>query len=73
MDGNGLSKIENPSLARAILDKVNNMNLTNLAQCGACAGAFALLPQSASAPLVSLALVFAVLYAARGSIPEPKA
>jgi hypothetical protein len=55
------------------LEKVNNMNFENVLKCAAYAGAFAILPQSASAPLVSFGVIFAVLFAAQGKIPEPKA
>jgi hypothetical protein len=70
VDGNGLSKIEDPNTARAILNKVNNMNLDNLIQCSAYAGAFAVLPRSASVPLVLFALLFTTLYALQGKIPQ---
>jgi hypothetical protein len=73
VDGNGLSKIEDPTIASAILEKVNKMNISNLVKCAQYAGAFAILPQSASVPLVSFGALFAVLYAVQGKIPEPKA
>ena len=70
MDGNGLSKIEDSNLARAILDKVNAMNLDTAIQCFLASGVFAVLPQSASVALVESALVFGALYALNGKIPK---
>jgi hypothetical protein len=55
------------------LEKVNTMNIEGLLKCAAYAGAFAVLPQSASVPLVSFGAIFGVLYAVQGKIPEPKA
>jgi hypothetical protein len=70
VDGNGLSKIEDSNIARAILEKVNTMNADTAIQCFTTAGLFAILPQSASAPLVAIALAFATLYALNGKIPK---
>lgn len=70
MDGNGLSKIEDSNLANAILEKVNAMNADTAIRCFVVAGAFAILPQSASVPLVTSALLFAALYALNGKIPK---
>ena len=64
VDGNGLRKIEDPNLAQAILQRVNNMNIDNGIRCIALAGAFALLPQSTSVAMVS----FGLLYAGKCSI-----
>jgi hypothetical protein len=53
-----IEKIDDPALARAILDKVNNMNTATGLQ-GLLAGAtFAILPQSVSSPLAFFALLF---------------
>lgn len=62
VDGNGLSKIEDPELASAILNKVNNMNLENLVKVVIPVAAFALLPQSRSMSLVLFSAIFAALY-----------
>jgi len=70
VDGNGLKKIEDPNLARAILSKVNAMNLNTAARCAVPAGIFAVLPQSSAAPLVGSTLVLAALYALNGKLPK---
>ena len=57
MDG-VLQPVDDPSLARAILKKVNEMNVETGVGAIGIAAAFAALPQSASAPLV----FFAILY-----------
>lgn len=71
VDGNGLSKIDDPSTARAILDKVNNMNLATALKVAFPCIVFALLPQSSSTALVLLALLFAGLYAVKDKVPKP--
>ena len=58
-------------MARAILQKVNAMNLDTAVKVAVPTVAFAVLPQSASAPLVVFGLLFAALYAVQGKIPEP--
>ncbi len=70
VDGNGLSTIQDANLAKAILDKVNNMNADTAIRCIAIAGTFAILPQSSSVALVGSALLFALLYAINGKIPK---
>lgn len=54
-----MKKIEDPNLARAILGKVNAMNLDTAVRCAVVAGIFAVLPQSTAAGLVGSALVLA--------------
>jgi hypothetical protein len=70
VDGNGLAKIEDANVARAILKKVNDMNTETVVKVAVPATLFALLPQSASAPLVAVAATFAALYFSQGKIPE---
>lgn len=69
VDGNGLSKIEDPSLATAILDKVNSMNADTALRCFLAAGLFAILPHSSSVALVGSGVLFAILYAIQGKLP----
>lgn len=57
-----MKKIEDPNLARAILGKVNAMNLDTATRCAVAAGIFAVLPQSTAAPLVGSALVLAGMF-----------
>ena len=56
-----IQPVDDPSLARAILDKVNKMNVDTGLQAILAAGALAILPQCASAPLV----FFSALYAGK--------
>ena len=57
MDG-VIQTVDDPSLARAILDKVNKLNLETGVQAVAASVIFAVLPQSTSAPLVFFAALF---------------
>lgn len=59
VDGNGLKKIEDPTIAQAILEKVNAMNLEVALTCFAGSAIFGLLPQSTTAPLGIFAAAFA--------------
>jgi hypothetical protein len=70
IDGNGLSKIENPETARAILRKVNAMNVQTAFLCGIPAAFFALLSQQQSVTLVLWSLFFAALYIGRDRVPK---
>jgi hypothetical protein len=70
VDGNGLQKIENQSVAQAILTKVNNFNVKTAVTFGLPVVAFALLPQSTSQPLVLAAILFFALYKLEGKIPQ---
>lgn len=69
VEGKGLTPIENPDLASAILDKVNRMNFDTGVQVFLPVAIFAALPQSSAAPLVAFALLFTTLYAAKDRIP----
>ena len=69
LDGNGLSQIDDPNLASAILNKVNAMNAETALKVVLPVVVFASLPQSSSAPLVTSGLLFAALYAAKDNIP----
>jgi len=65
VDGNGLSKIEDPKLARAFVEKVNAMNADTALKTIVPSFIFASLSQSSSAPLVLWCLGFAILYGMR--------
>lgn len=67
-----MSKIEDPNLASAILNKVNDLNVETGAKATAIAAAFAALPQSTSSPLAGVAAIFAALYALNGKLPTSK-
>ena len=69
-DNAGLQKIDNPDTARAIISKVNALNLQTAFQTGLPVALFALLPQSVSAPLVGCAVVFGALYLGRDQIAK---
>ena len=57
MDGNGLEKIEDASLAYAILDRVEATNIKIGLGSILVAGSYAALPQSSSAPFSGLLLL----------------
>lgn len=70
-EANGtLEKIEDRNLARAILDKVNNMNIETGLQCTAIAAAYAALPQSMTASAAFFAVLYGALYFVQGKIPN---
>jgi len=69
VDGNGLSQIEDPSLASAFVEKVNDMNVETGIKAIIPAMIFAALPQSSSEPLVLCSISFALLYFVRDKIP----
>lgn len=70
VDGNGLTRIEDPNLAQAILQRVNAMNLNTALQVGVPVTLFALVPQSTSAPLAFFLALFSLLYAVRNKVPK---
>jgi len=70
VDGTGLQKIDDPTLARAFLDKVNDYNFRQALQCTLIVGVYAALPQEVTAPLAFWSAVFAMLYDLRGRIPK---
>jgi hypothetical protein len=59
VDGNGLKKIDDPTVARKLVEKVDAFNVDTAAKCLLASGLFAALPQSVSAPLVGSAVAFA--------------
>jgi hypothetical protein len=65
-----LAKIEDPDIARGILDKVNAFNLETGLKVGVPVSFFALLPQSTSVPLVLSALALGALYVAKDKFPQ---
>lgn len=71
VDGSGLSKIEDPDIAQAILRKVNDMNAETLVKVAVPVTAFALLPKPIASMLVFFAALYAGLYFLQGKIPEP--
>lgn len=71
VDGQGIKKIEDVNVAQAILERVNAMNLDTIIDASLVAGAFAILPQSVSAPLVGCGVIFAALYFLNGKLPSP--
>lgn len=63
-----MSEIEDPETARAILAKVNAMNLDTVIKVSIPVAAFALLPQFISAPLAGVLALGSLLYAAQGKL-----
>jgi hypothetical protein len=68
--GRGLEKIADIKLARALLDKTNDMNTAIGVQVLVPVTLFALLPQSTAAALVISLLVFGALYAAKDKLDD---
>lgn len=54
-----MKKIDDPIVARSLLEKVNSLNIDTAIKCLLVSGTFAALPQSVSAPLVVVAVAFA--------------
>lgn len=69
VDGNGLSKIEDPDLANAFVDKVNDYMFKSGGQVFLATSVFAFLPQSVVARATFCVLTIAALYFAQGKIP----
>ena len=71
LDGDvGLTPVDDPNVARAILRKVNAMNVETAVKVVVPVAVFAALPQSSSVPLVAFAILFAVLYVLQDKIPS---
>ena len=68
--GRGLEKIADIKLARALLDKTNDMNTKIGLQVLVPVAFFSLLPQSTAVPLVTVLLVFGALYAAKDKLDD---
>jgi hypothetical protein len=68
--GRGIEKIQDLDLARALLNKTNDMNSAIGIQVLAPVALFALLPQSTAVPIVVSLLVFTALYAAKDKLDE---
>jgi hypothetical protein len=70
VDGTGLSRVDDPAVAAALLGRVNAMNAQTAIRSLAAAFAFAAAPRSASAPFAAFLGLFAVLYAARDVLEQ---
>jgi hypothetical protein len=68
VDGNGMSKIDDPNLARAFVKKVNDFNISSTAQAVALMGVFAALPRSFTGPFAFFAILFTGLYFLEGKL-----
>jgi len=69
VDGNGMSVIEDASLASALNEKVNNFNNETAVKTLALSAILALIPVDVASKLSLFGIVGAALYAARGKIP----
>jgi hypothetical protein len=58
-------------VAHALLKKVNSMNLQTVLRVVIPVSIFASLEKATSASLVFVAILFALLYFAKGKLPEP--
>lgn len=72
MDGTGIRDIQDPNLARAILEKVNAMNLQTGRDVILLSAIFAILPQSLTSTLGIWSALFGGLYLLNGKIPQEK-
>jgi len=72
VDGTGIRDIQNPNLARAILEKVNAMNLQTGRDVILLSAIFASLPQSLTSTLGIWSALFGALYLLNGKIPQEK-
>jgi hypothetical protein len=68
-----MSAIDDPSIARAILDKVNQMNVETGVKVILPVALFALLPSSTSQLIAFFVFLGTVLYTLRDKLPEEKA
>jgi len=65
-----MTKVDDPEVARKILDQVNAMNTNTAATVGILATIFAAIPQSVARQAALFAIMFAALYYLQGKIPE---
>jgi hypothetical protein len=70
VDGQGLTKIEDPILARRLLDRVNGMNIQNGLQATGIASLFALLPKATTQSTAIVVALCAVLYLLQDRLPK---
>ncbi len=70
VDGTGIRKIEDQDLARAFMEKVNEMNLETGRNAVILAAAFAALPHDLVAKLAAVSVVLGALYFLEGKIPK---
>lgn len=70
VDGQGLTKIDDPTLAGALMDKVNKFNVQLFIKATAMTAAFAILPKDLAVPITLCSAVCVALYYAEGKIPK---
>ena len=70
VDGTGIRKIEDQNLARALLEKVNAMNIDSGRDAIILAALFASLPHDLTAKFAGVSLIIGSLYFASGKIPK---
>lgn len=69
MDGRGLSDIDDPVVARALMEKVSDFNGQVGLSSLAIVAFFALLPQATASTIAILTLIFGGIYFLEGKIP----
>lgn len=67
--GNGIERIEDETIAKNILRRVNDLNARTTLQSVAIAAVFAALPHSFTSSTALCAAIFAALYFLQGKIP----
>lgn len=70
LDDTGLVPVPDANLAKALLDRVNALNLEIAVKACVPVVFFAVLPQSSAVSLVVFSWLFAALYVARDKIPS---
>jgi predicted RND superfamily exporter protein len=70
VDGQGLTKVEDPILARRLLDRVNAMNIQNGLQATGIAALFAVLPKSMTQSAAIVVALGALLYLLQDKLPK---
>lgn len=70
VDDTGIRDIQDPNLARAILEKVNAMNLQTGRDVILLSAIFAILPQSLTSTLGIWSSILGGLYLLNGKIPQ---
>lgn len=65
-----MSEIDDPDVARAILTRVNDLNVQTILVTLAASVAFASLPEATTTTASYAAILFTVLYFLRDRIPE---
>eukprot|EP00558_Chaetoceros_sp_UNC1202_P009241 CAMPEP_0197237268 /NCGR_PEP_ID=MMETSP1429-20130617/4150_1 /TAXON_ID=49237 /ORGANISM="Chaetoceros sp., Strain UNC1202" /LENGTH=80 /DNA_ID=CAMNT_0042696237 /DNA_START=154 /DNA_END=396 /DNA_ORIENTATION=+ len=70
VDGTGMRRIEDENLAKAFLQRVNQMNIDTGKEMLFVSSVFAALPHDLTARLASVGFVLSLLYFLNGKVPR---